>query len=447
MATSAYGHGPAVSPDEPWPHFKAPRDALRELWPSVPGQRATPQALAALFPHDYAALVTEGIRRADERAAVAAGAGGGAGPATPNASITGSDRSSLVIAPPGSAPAAPAASVSPVRADVEPVDVGPAVGDDPPVLVQDGATGNTSTPIHGESGERGLDAPDDHAHAESPVVEEAHATEHGRGSQDVRSPSSMRSLSQGELPSSPLRAAGTVSAESADGTTVEAARSSAVGDATTSPVPATTAGVQVQAVGRSAVDEQGLDTREVRRQQERLEELKGGMVLLKYQQREPGGLRGVFSSRGSRANAGERRREERLVKLTPDGLELRWTKPGPGSGGGHNVRVAEITAVVHGHDADLFQAMAVVPDAADVCFAVVTGKRTYCFAARTPGQAEAWVVGLSALRGLPLARRGHFLWSQLHLRSRDAARGHGLGALLPRIARELEEEDAARAAS
>jgi hypothetical protein len=126
-----------------------------------------------------------------------------------------------------------------------------------------------------------------------------------------------------------------------------------------------------------------------------------------------------------------------VLRLSADGSELSWAKS---SGGGrHALRLAEVTGVTHGHDSHLFRQMLIVLDPAELCFSIETARRVYSFAARTPAQAEVLVVGLSKLRGLPMARRGAFLWNELRLRSRAEAQGTGLAALLPRIARDLEQ--------
>lgn len=186
-----------------------------------------------------------------------------------------------------------------------------------------------------------------------------------------------------------------------------------------------------------------IDAREQHLQRERVAQMVGGAVLLKYQRGE-----GMLRAAGRLSlRPGEKRREQRLVTLSADLSELRWAKPSASAAGGSGagaskLRLADVRAVRYGHTADLFAAMAVVPDAAELCFGVETAKRTYCFAVRTASQAETWVVGLSALCGLePLGRRGRFLWSQLQLRARhEAQHAHSFAALLPRIANELDEE-------
>lgn len=189
------------------------------------------------------------------------------------------------------------------------------------------------------------------------------------------------------------------------------------------------ASVQVHLPSASQLDVQLVDAREAQRQKERFALMHGGALLFKYQRGE-----GAFSF----ASRKEKRREERLLKLSADSRELRWARAGAG-GGQSKLQLAEVCSLVHGHDTELFRQMLIVPDAAELCFSLVTPRRTFSFAARTPSQAETWVVGLSALCGLPMRRRGAFLWSELRLRTRAEAEGSGLAALLPHIARELDE--------
>jgi hypothetical protein len=175
------------------------------------------------------------------------------------------------------------------------------------------------------------------------------------------------------------------------------------------------------------LDVEAIDARELQRHGERIRQMQGGLVLYKYQRGE-GGFK-LFARQ-------EKRREERVLRLSADASALSWAKS---SGGGrHTLPLAEVTGVTHGHDSQLFRQMLIVPDAAELCLSIETARRVYSFAARTPAQAEVLVVGLSKLRGLPMARRGAFLWNELRLRSRAEAQGTGLAALLPRIARDLE---------
>ncbi|KAG8470554.1 hypothetical protein KFE25_008975 [Diacronema lutheri] len=200
------------------------------------------------------------------------------------------------------------------------------------------------------------------------------------------------------------------------------------------------ASVQAQPRAAASLDVRLIDAREKRRQAERVALMRAGSVVFKYQRGEGGLSARLFAPRG------EKRREERLLRLSADGGELLWAKPRSG-GGASKLRLTHIVGVEHGHDTELFMQMLIVPDAAELCFSLVTAKRTYSFAALTVTQAEAWVVGLSVLRQLPMRRRGNFLWNELRLRTRAEAEGTGLGALLPRIARELDESRQERTAA
>lgn len=196
--------------------------------------------------------------------------------------------------------------------------------------------------------------------------------------------------------------------------------------------------VQVQQSSAAALDVRLVDAREEQRQAERLSLMHGGAVLYKYQRGEGGLSARLFAPRQ------EKRREERLLKLSEDSRELRWAKPSSG-GAPSRLKLSEVLSLVHGHNTELFRQMLIVPDAAELCFSLITAKRTYSFAARTSSQAETWIVGLSVLCQLPMRRRGAFLWNELRLRTRAEAEGNGLAALLPRIARELDESRQSRA--
>jgi len=193
------------------------------------------------------------------------------------------------------------------------------------------------------------------------------------------------------------------------------------------------AGVQAQSTAAAApLDARLIDAREKQRQAERLSQMCGGTVLTKYQRGEGGLGARLFAPR----QAQEKRRKERVLRLSEDLRELRWAKTG---GSASKLKLVEVTGLVHGHETDLFREMLIVPDAPELCFSLVSAKREYCFAARTTSQAETWVVGLSALLGLPMARRGAFLWNELRLRTQADSESTGIGALLPRLARELDE--------